>query len=116
MEVTKSLCLAVRDERPNAHNRMKDVLREFLAKRLPHFLIAFALKAIGRCKAPQVGHCLDIPNNDALPHNRHILTRFGPLPVRRPTRALMTAQPSKIRDVKLRHLPADFVARRCHLQ
>ena len=58
----------MRDERTNADDRVVDVLRKFVPDRLAHFHVGLADEIIGDRKAAQVGHSLQVPNDDAWFH------------------------------------------------
>ena len=68
------LWLAVRDEGSDADDRVVDVLREFIADRLAHFGVGLADKIVGGCKPAEVGHSLQIPDDDARFHADRSIT------------------------------------------
>lgn len=61
--------VAMRDQGADTDDGMKDEFWEFIAKFCPDILIAPAVQTICSGKAPQVGHCLDIPNDDVHTHS-----------------------------------------------
>src|SRR5262249_49490347 len=60
--------LAVRDEGADADDRVVDVLRKLVADRLPDLHVGLANEIVGRCEPAQVGHSLQVPDDDARCH------------------------------------------------
>jgi hypothetical protein len=60
--------LAVSDERTNAHDGVLDVFRKFVAKELTNVRFRLADETVGRCEPAQIGHGLQVPDNDAWLH------------------------------------------------
>ena len=70
--------LAVRDESTNTDDRVVYVLREFVADRLAHFHVGLAHEIIGGREAAEVGHGLQVPDDDAWFHaDRSVTQRQG---------------------------------------
>jgi len=57
--------LPVRDESPDADDRVVDVLRKFVADRLAYFHVGLTDKIIGGREPAQVRHSLEVPDDDA---------------------------------------------------
>src|SRR5262249_31414686 len=60
--------LPVRDERPDADDRVVDVLREFVADGLADFHVGLADKIVSGFEPAEVGHSLQVPDDDAWFH------------------------------------------------
>jgi len=58
----------VRDEGTNANDRVVDVLRKFVADRLADLDVGLADEIIGGREAAEVGHGLQVPDDDARFH------------------------------------------------
>jgi hypothetical protein len=55
----------VRDESADAHNRVVDVLREFVADRFTNFYVGLADEIVSGSEPADVGHSLQVPDDDA---------------------------------------------------
>jgi hypothetical protein len=64
--------LAVRDERSDADDRVVDVLRELVADRLADLHVGFADEIVGGREPGEVGHGLQVPDDDAWLHENHL--------------------------------------------
>jgi hypothetical protein len=53
-------------------NRVLDVLRKFVADRLPHLYVGLADEIVGRCEPAQVGYSLQVPDDDGWFHENHL--------------------------------------------
>ena len=60
--------LAVRDEGSDADDRVVDVLRKFFADGLANLNVGLADKVVGGCEPAEVGHGLQVPDDDARFH------------------------------------------------
>src|SRR5262249_32134419 len=60
--------LAVCDEGSDANDRVVDMLREFISDRLAYFHVGLADKIVGGCELAEVGHSLQVPDDDAWFH------------------------------------------------
>jgi hypothetical protein len=70
--------LPVRYERPNADNRVVDVLRKFIAHRLTGLHVGLADKIIGGREPAEVGHSFEVPDDDSWFHaGRSVTQRLG---------------------------------------
>jgi hypothetical protein len=69
------ILLPVRDERSDADDRVVDVLRKLVADRLPDFHVGLADEIIGGREAAEVGHGLQVPDDDAWFHSGRSVTR-----------------------------------------
>jgi hypothetical protein len=72
------------DRAPSAHkssadDRMVDVLRKFVPDRLADFRVGLADKIVGGCEPAQVGHSLQVPDDDARFHASKDMTHAGSL-------------------------------------
>ena len=56
------------DEGADADNRVVDVLREFVADRLADFYVGLADEIVGGCEPGEVGHSLEVPDDDTWFH------------------------------------------------
>src|SRR5262245_2531177 len=66
--------LPVCDEGSDADDRVVDVLREFVADGLADFHVGLADKVVGGCEPAEVGHSLQVPDDDARFHTRLSMT------------------------------------------
>jgi hypothetical protein len=64
--------LAVRDESSDADNRVVDVLRELVPDRLADLHVGLADKIVGGREPGEVGHGLQVPDDDAWLHENHL--------------------------------------------
>ena len=62
------IALAVSDQRADAHDGVVDVLRELVAEDLTNVRIALADKIVGGREPGEVGHSLQVPDDDAWFH------------------------------------------------
>src|SRR5262245_61630662 len=69
----------MRNKRPNADNRIVDVLRKFIADRLATLYFGLADKIIGGRKPGKVGHGLQTPDDDTRFHVDRRPLAAGPL-------------------------------------
>jgi hypothetical protein len=60
--------LPVRNERSDADDRVVDVLWKFFADRLADLDVGLADKVVGGCEPAEVGHSLQVPDDDAWFH------------------------------------------------
>ena len=60
--------LPVRNEGSDADDRVVDVLRKLVADRLADFHVGLADKIVGGCEPGEVGHSLQVPDDDAWFH------------------------------------------------
>src|SRR5262249_31621775 len=73
--------LSMCDESADANNRVVDVFRKLVAHRLANFNIGLADKVVGGREPAEVGHSLQVPDDDAWFHAGLIstLTEFASL-------------------------------------
>src|SRR5262245_28543857 len=71
--------LAVRDKGTDADDCVVDVLWKFVANRLADLRIGFADKIVGGRKPAEVGHSLQVPDDDAWFHTNQNVTYAGSL-------------------------------------
>jgi len=58
----------MRDEGSDADDRVIDVLRKFIADRLAGLYVGFADEVVGGREPAEVGHGLQVPDDDAWVH------------------------------------------------
>jgi len=67
-----------RDEGSDADDRVVNVLRKLVADGLADFHVGFADEIVGGCKPGQVGHSLQVPDDEAWFHaSRSVTQRPG---------------------------------------
>ena len=76
--------LPVRDEGSDADDRVVDVLGKLVADRLADFHVGLADKIVGGCEPGEVGHSLQVPDDDAWFH------ASWNMPRRMPSRKLLS--------------------------
>jgi hypothetical protein len=69
----------VRDECPDADDRVVDVLWKLVANRLADFYVGLADEIVGSCEPAEVGRSLQVPHDDAWFHARRHLAASRPL-------------------------------------
>src|SRR5262249_14683259 len=60
--------LPVRDKGSNTDDQVVDVLRKFVADRLPHLYVGLADEIVGGREPGEVGHGLQVPDDDGRFH------------------------------------------------
>jgi hypothetical protein len=69
------VALLLQDEGTDADNRVVDVLRKSFADRLADFHVGLADKIVGGGEPAEVGHSLEVPDDDALFHAGRSVTQ-----------------------------------------
>jgi hypothetical protein len=74
-----AVALAVSNERADAHDGVVDVLGEPVAELGANIRVWLADEAVGGCEPGQIGHCLQVPHDDAWFHAGRSVTHLAGL-------------------------------------